>query len=42
MAAEMLAAEGVPVQSILIDDDVAVKDSLYISRTAWCRDDGNH
>lgn len=29
MAAEMLAAEGVPVQSILIDDDVAVKDSLY-------------
>jgi dihydroxyacetone kinase-like protein len=28
-AAEMAAAEGIPVQSILIDDDVAVKDSLY-------------
>ncbi|MCC6905315.1 MAG: dihydroxyacetone kinase subunit DhaK [Anaerolineae bacterium] len=28
-AAEMLAGEGVPVQSILIDDDAAVKDSLY-------------
>lgn len=29
LAAEMLAAEGIPVQNILIDDDVAVKDSLY-------------
>jgi dihydroxyacetone kinase-like protein len=28
-AAEMVAAEGIPVQTILIDDDVAVKDSLY-------------
>ncbi len=28
-AAELVAAEGIPVQSILIDDDVAVKDSLY-------------
>jgi dihydroxyacetone kinase-like protein len=28
-AAEMVAAEGVKVQSILIDDDTAVKDSLY-------------
>jgi dihydroxyacetone kinase-like protein len=29
MAAEMAAAEGIKVQSILIDDDAAVKDSLY-------------
>ena len=29
MAAELAAAEGIQVQSILIDDDVAVKDSLY-------------
>lgn len=29
MAAEMAAAEGIQVQNILIDDDVAVKDSLY-------------
>jgi len=29
MAAEMAAADGVKVQSILIDDDAAVKDSLY-------------
>ncbi|MBX7251172.1 MAG: dihydroxyacetone kinase subunit DhaK [Candidatus Promineofilum sp.] len=29
MAADMAAAEGIPVQNILIDDDVAVKDSLY-------------
>ncbi|MDX1663186.1 MAG: dihydroxyacetone kinase subunit DhaK [Candidatus Promineifilaceae bacterium] len=28
-AAELVAAEGIPVQTILIDDDVAVKDSLY-------------
>lgn len=28
-AAELLHMEGVPVQTILIDDDVAVKDSLY-------------
>jgi dihydroxyacetone kinase-like protein len=28
-AAEMVHAEGIPVQNILIDDDVAVKDSLY-------------
>lgn len=28
-AAELAAAEGIPVQSILIDDDIAVKDSLY-------------
>lgn len=28
-AAELVAAEGVKVQNILIDDDVAVKDSLY-------------
>lgn len=28
-AAELAAAEGIPVQTILIDDDVAVKDSLY-------------
>lgn len=28
-AAELAAADGIPVQSILIDDDVAVKDSLY-------------
>jgi dihydroxyacetone kinase-like protein len=29
MAAEMAAAEGIQVQNILIDDDAAVKDSLY-------------
>ncbi len=29
MAAEMAAADGLKVQSILIDDDAAVKDSLY-------------
>lgn len=29
MASEMAHAEGIPVQNILIDDDVAVKDSLY-------------
>jgi dihydroxyacetone kinase-like protein len=29
MSAEMAAAEGIPVANILIDDDVAVKDSLY-------------
>ncbi len=29
MAADMAYADGVPVQNILIDDDVAVKDSLY-------------
>ncbi len=29
MAAELAAADGIQVQSILIDDDVAVKDSLY-------------
>ncbi len=29
MAAEMAYAEGIKVQSILIDDDAAVKDSLY-------------
>jgi len=28
-AAEMVHAEGVPVQSIIVDDDVAVKDSTY-------------
>ncbi len=28
-AAELVAAEGLPIQSILVDDDVAVKDSLY-------------
>ena len=28
-AAELVAAEGIAVQSILVDDDVAVKDSLY-------------
>lgn len=28
-AAELVAADGIPVQNILIDDDVAVKDSLY-------------
>jgi dihydroxyacetone kinase-like protein len=28
-AAELIHAEGIPVQSILIDDDVAVKESLY-------------
>ncbi|MEZ4518116.1 MAG: dihydroxyacetone kinase subunit DhaK [Chloroflexota bacterium] len=28
-AAELAHADGIPVQSILIDDDVAVKDSLY-------------
>lgn len=28
-AAEMAHADGIPVQNILIDDDVAVKDSLY-------------
>ena len=28
-AAELVHAEGIPVQSILIDDDVAVKESLY-------------
>jgi dihydroxyacetone kinase-like protein len=28
-AMELLHAEGIPVQSILIDDDVAVKESLY-------------
>jgi dihydroxyacetone kinase-like protein len=29
MAAELLHAEGVPVRTVLVDDDVAVKDSLY-------------
>ncbi|WP_424002532.1 dihydroxyacetone kinase subunit DhaK [Maribacter sp. IgM3_T14_3] len=29
MAAEMLNAEGIETQNIIIDDDVAVKDSLY-------------
>ncbi len=29
MAAELAHTEGIPVQNILIDDDVAVKDSLY-------------
>ncbi len=29
MGAEMANAEGIPIQAILIDDDVAVKDSLY-------------
>jgi dihydroxyacetone kinase-like protein len=29
MAAEMAASEGIKVQNILIDDDAAVKDSLY-------------
>ena len=29
MAAEMLNAEGIQTQNIIIDDDVAVKDSLY-------------
>ena len=29
LAAEMAAADGIKVQSILIDDDAAVKDSLY-------------
>ncbi len=29
MAAELAFAEGIPVANILIDDDVAVKDSLY-------------
>jgi dihydroxyacetone kinase-like protein len=29
MAAELAAGEGVPVASVIIDDDVAVKDSLY-------------
>lgn len=29
MAADMLMAEGIPVQNLIIDDDVAVKDSLY-------------
>jgi dihydroxyacetone kinase-like protein len=28
-AVELIAAEGIKVQSILVDDDVAVKDSLY-------------
>ncbi len=28
-AAELAHADGIPVQSILVDDDVAVKDSLY-------------
>ena len=28
-AAEMAAASGIPMRTILIDDDVAVKDSLY-------------
>ncbi len=29
MAAELTVSEGIPVRNILIDDDVAVKDSLY-------------
>lgn len=29
MATELVGADGVPVQSILIDDDIAVQDSLY-------------
>lgn len=29
MAAELCAADGITVESVLIDDDVAVKDSLY-------------
>ncbi|MBN1486869.1 MAG: dihydroxyacetone kinase subunit DhaK [Anaerolineae bacterium] len=38
MAAELARAEGIKVQNILIDDDVAVKDSLY---TAGRRGVGN-
>lgn len=38
MASEMAHADGIPVQNILIDDDVAVKDSLY---TAGRRGVGN-
>jgi dihydroxyacetone kinase-like protein len=29
MAADMLKGEGIPVETVIIDDDVAVKDSLY-------------
>ncbi|RME99776.1 MAG: dihydroxyacetone kinase subunit DhaK, partial [Chloroflexi bacterium] len=29
MAAELCAAEGIEVEAVVIDDDVAVKDSLY-------------
>ena len=29
MAADMLKAEGIPVEQVIINDDVAVKDSLY-------------
>ena len=29
MAAELAASEGIPILNILIDDDIAVKDSLY-------------
>jgi len=29
MAAEMAEAEGIPVKSVVVDDDVAVQDSLY-------------
>ncbi len=29
MAAELAAADGIPVEAVIIDDDVAVKDSLY-------------
>ncbi|HOB10757.1 MAG TPA: dihydroxyacetone kinase subunit DhaK [Acetomicrobium sp.] len=29
MAADMLAAEGIPVEQVVINDDVAVEDSLY-------------
>ncbi len=37
MAAELCKAEGIDVESLLIDDDVAVKDSLY---TAGRRNSG--
>ena len=29
MAAELCRSEGIEVESVLVDDDVAVKDSLY-------------
>lgn len=39
MAAELAQAEGVPVQTVLIQDDVAVRDSLYTAgrRCTGCR-----
>ena len=35
-AAELAEAEGVQVRTVLVNDDVAVEDSLYTAGPAWC------